>query len=129
MKMSVPRILLAVPLLVAGILLPAAGADLKKPAAGAVGMEHEGFSSKVVTIRRGRAITFDNDSRWIHIIGPGRGGHLAHPGAHPGVEPVPGLVIMEQNDVFTTGRWNTPGTYYLTCSVHPEMTTKIVVTP
>jgi plastocyanin len=35
---------------------------------------------------------------------------------------------METTDVYTTGAWNTAGTFYLTCSVHPEMTVKVVVT-
>jgi plastocyanin len=123
--MSIPRIVLAVPLLVAGMFLPAAGADLKKPPAGAIGMSHEGYSRKVMTIHRGQTITFANGSRWIHIIGPGRGGHLTAPHA----EPVAGLLLMEQNHTYRTGRWTTPGTYYMTCSVHPEMTVKVVVTP
>ncbi len=123
--MAVPRVLFAVPLLVAGILLPAAGARLHKAPAGVIGMGHEGYSSKVITIHRGQRITFQNNSRWIHIIGPGQGGHLATPNG----EPVSGRLLMSQNDVYTTGQWNTPGTYHLTCSVHPEMTTKIVVSP
>jgi plastocyanin len=35
---------------------------------------------------------------------------------------------METNDSLTTGQWNTPGNYTLTCSVHPEMTVKVIVT-
>ena len=123
--MSVPRILFAVPLLLAGMVLPAAGAHLHHRPAGVIGMGHEGYSSKVITIHRGQTITFQNDSRWIHIIGAGKDGHLAEPGA----EPVATRTLMQQNSVYTTGKWNTPGTYQMTCSVHPDMTTKVVVTP
>jgi plastocyanin len=36
---------------------------------------------------------------------------------------------MQTNSVYTTPRWETPGTYTLTCSVHPDMTLKVIVTP
>jgi len=54
----------------------------------------------------------------VHIIGPGRHAILS---AERGV-PVDGRHLMETTDVYTTGAWNTAGTFYLTCSVHPEMT-------
>lgn len=122
--MALPKVLLGVPLLIAGMYLPA-GHQLAARPAGAVGMVHEGFNRTVVTIHRGQTVTFENDSRFIHIIGPGSGGHLARPRN----EPINGRELMEQDQTYTTGRWNTPGTYSITCSVHPEMTTKIVVLP
>jgi plastocyanin len=120
---ALPRILLGVPIVVAGILTPAIGRALDSPAPGAVGMTHEGYSVKVVTIHRGDRLTFTNDSRFIHIIGAGTGGHLQAPGS----EPVTNRILVQSNHSYTTGAWNTPGTYYMTCSVHPEMTIKIVV--
>lgn len=121
--MALPRILLGVPILIAGILTPAIGHALDEPAHGVIGMTHEGYSVKVVTIHRGDRLTFANDSRFIHIIGAGKGGHLAPPVN----EPVTNRILMESNDTYTTGVWNKPGTYFLTCSVHPEMTIKVVV--
>ena len=67
-----PRILLVVPLLVAGMYLPNAIATPPKPAAGVLGMTHEGFSSKEVSVGCGKTLTMVNDSHWVHIIGPGR---------------------------------------------------------
>jgi len=121
---AVPRILLAVPVLVLGMLLPTAGSALKKPAAGVIGMNHEGFTSDVVTIHRGQTLTMQNNSRFMHTIGPGKDGHLQDTGG----EPVVGATMMQTNEVVTTAKWNTPGTYNLTCSVHPEMTVKVIVT-
>lgn len=123
--MALPKILLGVPLLIAGMYAPAAGADLHALPGNSVGMGHEGYSQKQLTIHAGQKITFQNNSRWIHIIGPGTGGHLAPPKS----EPVSGRLLLEQNQTYTTGTWNTPGTYSMTCSVHPEMTIKIIVTP
>ena len=122
--MALPRILLVVPLLVAGMYLPNAIATPPKPAAGVLGMTHEGFSSKEVSVGCGKTLTMVNDSHWVHIIGPGRDAILS---TEPGV-PVDGRRLMETTDVYTTGAWNTAGTFYLTCSVHPEMTVKVVVT-
>jgi plastocyanin len=121
----VPRFLLGVPLLLAGIFLPAAGPDLATVPAGGIGMEHEVFSSEEVTVHQGHTLTMVNDSRWIHIIGAGQHGKL---------EPVSSAIpleyrrLVETNDTYVTGQWNTTGTYFLTCPVHPLMTVKVVVT-
>jgi plastocyanin len=121
----VPRILFAVPLLAAAVVLPAVGADPAKPPPGALGMLHEAFAAKVITVRCGQSVTMVNDSRWVHIIGPGQDGTLT---AAPKGVPVITRRLMQTNDVYKTGPWTRPGTYYLTCSVHPEMTVKVVVT-
>ena len=60
--MAFPRILLVVPLLVAGMYLPNALATPAKPAAGVLGMTHEGFSSKEVSVGCGNTLTMVNDS-------------------------------------------------------------------
>jgi len=124
--MSPPRIFLVVPGLLAGLLIPAVGAAPKTPPASAVGMSDETFARSVETIHRGERLTLANNSRLVHVIGPGRGGHVISPAA--GV-PVLGLHLMQTDSVFTTERWETPGSYYLTCSVHPKMTLNVVVAP
>lgn len=122
--MAIPKILFAIPVVLVGMVAPAAGASLHHRPSGVIGMGHEGYSSKEIDIHVGDTITFQNDSRWIHIIGAGHDGHLAVPGS---AEPVSSRLLLEQNQTYTTGTWNTAGTYYMTCSVHPDMTTKIVV--
>jgi plastocyanin len=123
--MALPRILLAVPLLVAGIVLPAAGSDPTPASAGVLGMEHEAFATDQVTVKCGDTLPMVNDSRFVHIIGPGQGGLLT---AAPKGVPVTTRKLVETNDSYTTGTWTVPGQYFLTCSVHPEMTVKVVVT-
>jgi plastocyanin len=121
--MRLPRILLVVPLLVAGMYLPAAGPAIAKPAAGAIGMVHQGFAETAVSVQCGQTLTLQNDSRWVHIIGPGKGGLLV-----PNKDvPISNRQLMATNDVYTTGAWDVAGTFYLTCSVHPDMTVKVVV--
>jgi plastocyanin len=122
--MALPRILIAVPLVLAGAFLPAAGAAPAKAPTGAVGMSHEDFTTKEIRIHRGETLTFANDSRYMHIIGPGRDGTLAESDG----EPMQGRVLMPENTSYTTPPFNVPGTYYVTCSMHPEMTVTVVVT-
>jgi plastocyanin len=124
--MALPRIAIVVPLLLGGLLLPAAGAAPEDAPAGTLGMAHEAFSQSVVTVDCGQPLRMQNDSSWVHIIGPGRDGLLQ--GATAAV-PVRRRELLETDDSYTTGAWNTPGVHYLTCSVHPEMTVKVIVRP
>ena len=84
------------------------------------------FTQSVVTIHRDQRLTLVNNSNVIHVIGPGRDGRIW--GTERNV-PVLGFHLMQTNGVYQTVAWQTPGTYYLTCSVHPDMTLKVVVTP
>ena len=70
-----------------------------------------------------QTLTFQNDSPWVHIIGPGEKGLLTPVGK----EAMAPMKMMEENDTYTTPPWMTPGTYLLTCTVHPEMNAKVVV--
>ena len=121
---SLPRILLIVPGLLIGLLVPAVIAAPKTAPTGAIGMIGDDFAQSAVTIHRGQRLTLVNDSHFVHVIGPGRDTHIISP--ERGV-PMTGFHLMQTNDVFTTGRWMTTGTFYLTCSVHPGMTLKVVV--
>lgn len=121
--MSVPRVLLVVPFLVGGAFLPAIGAEPDAPPPGALGMTHLDYAEDEVRLEVGDTLTLANNSRWAHTIGPGRGGSVVDA---TGV-PITGFTLMQTNDLFTSARWNTAGTFYLTCSVHPDMTVKVVV--
>ncbi len=124
--MNVPRIAIAAVLIVAGALLPGAVKVPTAPAS-AVGMTHEGFRESRVTIPRGGTVTFYNDSGFLHVLGPGDDGRFAsEPGsAQLGTR---GAALSETGDTYVAGPWNTPGTYHITCSLHPEMNITIVVT-
>ena len=122
--MPIPRILFGLPLIAAGVWLPAAGADPAPVPAPTVGMGHEVFTTNDVTIKVGQTLTLANNSRWLHIIGPGQDGTLSSAEGNPMHE----RVLTQMNDTYKTPPFTEPGTYYLTCSIHPEMTVKVVVT-
>jgi plastocyanin len=134
----IPRILLAVPLVAAGLLLPALTDPPDTPPEVVIGMAHEGFvmpeasedsvnvgDVPVITINTGETLTFQNNSRWIHILGPGRHGLLASPGSGA----MTPRHMLEENETYTTAPWDNPGTYPITCPVHPDMNAEVVVLP
>jgi plastocyanin len=125
-RWKVPGILFAVPGLMAGILVPTL-MDTPKPAPPlTVGMSFMDFSVDTVTLHRGDRLTFVDSSRNIHSLGPGQNGQVTSP--VPG-EPITGFRMLETNGKYTTDPWNVPGTYYVTCSVHPMMNLTVVVLP
>ena len=124
--MRIPRILFVVPGLLAGLLVPALQASPKPLPAGAVGMITNDFAKDSVTIHEGQRLTLFNNSTVIHVIGPGRGGRVIGHAKHV---PISGFHVMQTNSVYRTPPWTTPGTYWLTCSVHPDMTLKVIVRP
>jgi len=124
---AVPRILFIAPGVLAGIFVPYVIVSAPKAAPpSAVGMTFMDFSKEDVTLHRGKWLTLANDSRNIHVVGPGRDGHIVSP--VPG-EPLTSFHLMETNAVYKTGPWLTLGTFHVTCSVHPEMNLTVVVVP
>jgi hypothetical protein len=122
--MNIPRVGIVVPLLLLGTILPALGDVPAPPPPGAVGMAHETFARKRVVVRCGEPLKMVNNSRWVHIIGPGNDGVLK---PDPGV-PMMKRQLLETNAVFTTPPWVTPGVHRLACAVHPEMNVDVIVT-
>lgn len=122
--MAVPRVLFVVPGLLAGLLIPALHSAPKSPPPGAVGMASDDFARDTVTIHTGQSITLVNNSNKIHVVGPGRDGRIWRT---EGNVPVAGFHLMQTNGVYKTPAWRIPGTYWLTCSVHPDMTLKVIV--
>ncbi|MGH3402803.1 MAG: cupredoxin domain-containing protein [Streptosporangiaceae bacterium] len=122
----IPRILFIIPGLLAGLLVPALASAPKSLPSGAVGMTGDDFAQDSVTIHADQRLLLFNDSNVVHVIGPGRGGRIIGTARHV---PVSGFHLMQTNSVYRTKPWKTPGTYYITCSVHPDMTLKVIVAP
>ena len=38
------------------------------------------------------------------------------------------LFVSEKGDTFVSGPWTTPGTFHITCQLHPEMNITVIVT-
>jgi plastocyanin len=114
-----------VPLLALGAFLPVA-APLPAAPAGAVGMEHEEFTTESVVVPVGGRVTFVNNSHWLHLLGPGDEGRLD---AEPRVPKFGGrgVEVSESTRTYVTGPWMTPGTYRVTCVLHPEMNLTVTV--
>jgi plastocyanin len=89
-------------------------------------MGHEEFGRTAITIRAGQRLTFTDPSHWLHVLIPGKGARLA---SQPGLPSLGArnAHLVERGDRWTTGAWTTPGTYHLTCQLHPEMTLTVHV--
>lgn len=124
---ALPRILFAVPGILAGILVPTVIVSAPKPAPpDTVGMTFMDFSKDTVYLHQGQGLTLVNSSRNIHAVGPGQNGQIV---SRVRGEPMTGYHLMETNAVYRTGPWLTPGTFHVTCSIHPTMNLTVVVLP
>ena len=124
---AVPRILFVIPGILAGLLVPAVIVDTPKPAPpDTVGMTFMDFTLDTVYLHRGQYLTFVDNSRNIHEIGPGQNGRIT---SQVRGEPLTGIHLMQTNTVYKTGPWQTTGTFYVTCGVHPTMNLTVVVLP
>ena len=122
---ALPRILFAVPGILAGILVPTVIVNAPKPApTDTVGMTFMDFTLDTVYLHRGQYLTFVDNSRNIHEIGPGQNGRIT---SQVRGEPLTGIHLMQTNTVYKTGPWLTPGTFYVTCGVHTMMNLTVVV--
>lgn len=126
--MRLPRILIGAALIAAGLFAPSAIPAPDAAPAGAIGMEHEAFAGPdTVTVAKGSYITFVNDSGWLHVIGSGTQGQVETETGPPSFGKY-GLLLSESGDTYTSGPWEQPGTYRLTCQLHQKMNITVVVT-
>jgi plastocyanin len=88
------------------------------------------FSPVKITIPAGETITFldDSDNGATHFLVIGANGEAQH---EAGAQDFGGLAgyRMEAGDLWQTKPWMTPGTYHVTCTVHPGMNLTITVKP
>ena len=125
--LRIPKVLYGAGLIALGALLPSLGSAPRPAPAGAIGMQHEKFTVETITIARGQSVRFVNDSGWLHVIGAGDDGRLGRQAGTPAMGQR-GAFVSETNQEFVSGPWTTPGTYHITCSLHPEMNLTVIVT-
>lgn len=128
--MAVPRILFAVPFLVLGAAAPALAHTTPAPSghSNLVGMRQESFSTDTVTLHVGEPLQLFNDSNFLHVVAPGQDARVAD---QPG-EPRFGsrdVVSVPRGTAYQTLTWGAPGTYHVTCTLHPDMNLTVVVLP
>jgi plastocyanin len=118
----------AIPFVVLGAVVPGLTHDEPLPRRpNLVGMDQVTFDRDEITINRGDEIEFVNNSNFLHVIGPGDRARITDEADMPsfGIDDVR---TMPRGDPFVTGPWAKPGTYRLTCTLHPEMNLRVVVT-
>jgi plastocyanin len=116
-----------VPLVVLGAALPAMTDQAALPQRpNVVGMAQEAFDRETLTIRQGERVEFINNSNFLHVLAPGHKARVTDDPAVPtfGADNVRS---MSRGKPFVTGAWETPGSYQLTCTLHPEMNITVVV--
>ncbi len=78
------------------------------------------FCTSSISIPKGSTITFVDDpgNGAIHILAIGTNGDSQPENGAPDFGGAAGK-SMNAGDKWTTPPWNTPGTYHVTCTVHP----------
>lgn len=116
-----------------GLLLLCTGCNNASTDQGVVGpntvvMSSSQFNQGAITINQGETITFldRSETRALHILVPGKDGQQLK---EPGVPDFGGNAghKAEQGSAWTTPPWNTPGTFHVTCTVHPAMNLTVSV--
>jgi len=117
------------PIIAAGILLPGLQSEPPPVAGAQVGMTDEGYEPMAMTIHVGDHLTLVNNSDDLHVLVQGSDGKIiTQPGA-PSLDGEYGTHVSESGDIYTTQIWEMPGTYHLTCTLHPEMNVDVIVLP
>lgn len=125
--MRLPAVLLLIPAVAGALWVSTLQSDPPAPAADQIGMTEENYSTQTVTIRAGQPLTFVNNSHFLHVLTPGTDARTMNQAGMPGMDDAYGTHVSETGDVYTTKSWDTPGTYHLTCTLHPEMNVDVVV--
>jgi plastocyanin len=124
---ALPRVLLAVPLVVIGAAVPGLTDHTPLPRrSNVVGMEQESFDRQTITIRQGQHVEFVNNSNFLHVLAPGHKARVTNDPATPSFG-ADNVRSMPRGEPFVTDAWTTPGSFQLTCTLHPEMNMTVVV--
>lgn len=93
-------------------------------------MDATTFHTTTITIKKGQTITFTDDAATgtMHMLAIGKNGVADTEDGAPDFGGANGYEI-NPGQSWTSPPWNTPGTYYVTCIVHPTtMTLTVIVT-
>lgn len=129
--MAVPKLLLAVPLLAAGIFVPGLTSATTLPnRPHVVGMEQDEWDRGTIRLHVGDQLELINNSNFLHVIVPGDKALIKDQHGMPKLGTgTRDLVVMPRGADYQTYQWNTPGTYHVACTLHAAMNLTVVVTP
>ena len=106
---------------------PAAGGGTSSRASGAITMEGNVFTPDTVAVAVGERLTFLNDSpHALHILVIGDKAQARNEKGAPDFGGRRG-VRTDPGDTWTSPTWDTPGTFHVTCTVHPRMNLEVRV--
>lgn len=110
------------------LLLALAGCGQSTTAPNEVGLTAGAFASTAITIKAGQAVHFTDaaGTGGLHVICLGTDGTCAKGAAGPQALQDPGFTI-NAGDPPKDVTFDTPGTYKLTCTVHPAMNLTVTV--
>jgi len=112
----------------AGLFAPGLSAATRLPKlAHVVGMVQMDYDRDVIYLQTGDRLWLVNDSNFLHVITLGTDGRIAHEAGAPHIGGRLGLEVMPHGKTYETPPWNTPGTYYMTCTLHAFMNLTVVV--
>jgi plastocyanin len=128
---AVPKFFVAAPLLLAGIFAPALVSAPELPdRPNVVGMRQADFDRTSITLHAGDELEVVNTSLFLHTVAPGSGALVKYQDGMPRIgADSRQIVVMPRGRDYQTYKWNTPGTYHLTCTLHTDMTMTVVVLP
>lgn len=115
-------------LLIAAIGQPGSAATVDTSGNGIIHMRVANFEQPTMTISKGKKLELVNDDSSTHILSNGywTKGHpvVKHQASEPTVNNVEVTGVGKSVEI---GPFNTAGTYYVLCTVHPGMTLTIIV--
>jgi plastocyanin len=132
--MSGRRLLLAVPVLIAivaaSLFAPGFTSATKLPDLSHVcGMVQTDYDRDTIYLQAGDRLWLINNSNFLHVITLGNNSLIEDEPGAPHIGNALGLEVMPHGTKYETPPWNTPGTYYLTCTLHAHMNLTVVVLP
>jgi plastocyanin len=94
-----------------------------------VGMVQMDYGRDTIILQAGDRLWLVNNSNFLHVITLGNNSLIeTEPGA-PHIGNALGLEVMPHGKMYETPPWKTPGTYYMTCTLHAHMNLTVVVMP
>jgi plastocyanin len=102
-----------------------------QPAGPVITMGPNNFEQTHITIKQGQTITFVDDKATgsEHILVLGKKGVAQPEAGAPTFKGATGITT-QPGQQWTSSPWMTPGTYYVTCTIHPTtMNLTVIVTP